>query len=147
MSTETHDHDDGAWEPCPAGELQRLVGRLADERRHRRMVTVSQWTAGTTLAVLLLVAGSFVVSQFSENTFGGIACSEVAAQLAAYQADALDAERTEKIGVHLKKCSMCGAEYDEMNSKPVDPAEAKRAPGRRAPLPALVATFFHAGRR
>ena len=93
MSTETHDHDDSAWEPCPAGELQRLAGRLADERRHRRMVTVSRWTAGTTLAVLLLMVGSFVVSRSSETTFGGIACSEVTAQLAAYQADALDAER------------------------------------------------------
>ena len=143
MSTESQNHDEGSWEPCPAGELQRLAGRLAGERRHRRLTTIGQWTVGATLSVVLLLAGAFVVGQFSQNNFGGIACREVTAQLVAYHAGELDAERAEQISAHLQQCSMCNAAYDEMISEPSDPAEAENAPRRRAPVRSLVATLAH----
>ena len=140
MSTESQ-HDEGSWEPCPAGALQQLSGRLASQRRHRQLTKVGQWTVGMTLAVILLVMGSFVVHQNSQNNFGGIACSDVTAQLVAYRAGQLDVNLTERIRVHLENCPMCGQKYRDMISKPADPTEAEHAPRQRSPVLAVIAAL------
>ena len=144
MSTQSQQRDEGSWEPCPAGALQQLSGRLAARRRHRQLTMVGQWTVGTTLAVILLVTGSFVVHQFSQNNFGGLACSDVKTQLVAYRAGDLDADLTERIRVHLENCPMCDQKYRDMISKPADPTEAEHAPRQRTPVLAVVAALTHA---
>ena len=138
MSTESQNRDQGSWEPCPTGELQQLAGRLSAQRRHRQLTKAGQWAAGATLSVALVLMGSFVVGQFSQGPFGGIACGDVVPQLVAYRAGELDAKLAGQISDHLDKCPHCGPKYRNITTEPVDPAEAEHAPVSRPPILAVL---------
>ncbi len=125
MNTESAHQDQ--WDACPAGELQRMVGRIK-ARRQRRLLT----QVGSTAAALLTAfAAAFFTTgwlrQPTECRFGGIACSEVKPLLPDFLAEKLDAELARKVDIHLQQCPDCGPMYRRMVTEMGHMAHVHRA--------------------
>lgn len=118
---EPNDHSD-FWEPCPAGELQRVVQSVKTRHRNRTLAKV-----GGAAAIVLVgtVIGSMAVNHFGahEPNYGGIACRQVQSLLKQFDADQLDKVTAARMRIHLSKCAHCGHLYDSMQqnvtAKPV----------------------------
>ncbi len=99
------------WEPCPRGEVGRLVDHLQTRRRRQALTTGA---LSVSAVCLLLAAGFFLVPRpgglvpaARVQRIGGLSCYEVDAQLDAYVAGTLDAETVHKIDAHVAQCRYC----------------------------------------
>ncbi len=102
------------WEPCPPGELARMVGRSRLAKQKKAAVRGGIVSA----AVLLLIVS---IWQFSPNSggspatnFGGITCSEVHAAIPDLLNGVLDEPAAKKVTDHLAKCGKCRKEAEKM---------------------------------
>lgn len=114
MATAKNSPEDERWEPCPPGELSRMVERSRLARRNKAAVRGGIAAVG----VLLLVASTwqwFVNSEGNNVTnFGGIACSTVQTALPKLLNDELDETTAEKVRVHLAHCDKCRVQAEQM---------------------------------
>lgn len=102
------------WEPCPPGELSRMVERSRSAQRKRSLVR----RGGVTTALLLLAVS---IWQFSADSgggnvtdFGGITCSEVQAAIPELLSDDLDEEKAQQMKDHLAYCGKCRSKAEQM---------------------------------
>jgi len=104
--TDMHAHQTEHWQACAPGTLGGFAARA---RGRRRLRGIGQ-AAG---AVVLLAAVGLTVWSVSrpggqrDNRFGGIACSDVHANIEAYKKGLLPPDLTERIRVHLAECPAC----------------------------------------
>lgn len=118
MSTPQQD-----WDPCPHGELARMV--QARRRQRRRRIVDRAAAVGACLMICLAVGG-YTLGLFtpepspggnSGGDFGGLACSEVRDALPAYIAGEIDPPMHERVARHLRNCPHCRSRYDELRGK------------------------------
>jgi hypothetical protein len=110
-------NDSGEWLPCPPG-LLRDSGMRARSRRHRRRIV--QTAAAGSLLILLCV-GSWLLwggRADRENHFGGIACSEVRANMQTFMAGTLPETVAGKVRAHLDQCPQCQKLMQNMQKMP-----------------------------
>lgn len=107
--------NDLEWEPCPSGELGRLVRRMESEPQRMAVKWATGAVAATALLALLVV-GVYRMRQLPgmEYNFGGVTCSEVRARMQQYLAGEIDAELRERLEVHLAKCPQCAKLKQQM---------------------------------
>ncbi|MGD9856464.1 MAG: zf-HC2 domain-containing protein [Planctomycetaceae bacterium] len=126
MANGSQQRDD--WQECPPGTLQGYA------RRYKR----SQQTQGLArasgaAAVVLAFAGLtwWSAGRWSgerEYHFGGIACSAVQSNIAAYAMGSLPEETTERIRAHLSECPVCQEMLRRMQP-PVAPTASVKPAG------------------
>ena len=108
------DSNDQQWQPCPPGELAKMV--VARRARHRRKIIDR---AGVVAAGIMacIAIGGFGLGLFTPDAEDGIhtmACSEVLPQLSAYvQGDLSEAARSD-IAAHLHHCPSCRTRHEEL---------------------------------
>lgn len=134
-----------SWPTCPAGALQ-AVGQRARARRRLHGVMRAAGAA----AVVLCLAGLTVwsVGRSSggrEYYFGGIACHDVRAHLAAFARGTLSDELAERIATHLKECPACRELMQQMHQQQVSTVSRQAASCRCSRCRALVADGLKAG--
>ena len=102
------------WEPCPAGELAKMVGARRSRQRRKVIDRVAVVAAGVMACIAI---GGYTLSLFTPDAPQGvrsIACSEVLPQLPSYvQGDLADATRGD-ISAHLQHCPSCRTHYEEL---------------------------------
>lgn len=99
-------NESGDWLPCPPGLLSDC-GTRARSRRQRRVI-VRAVTAS--LLLVLVGVGSWTLLRGrpdGENHFGGIACTEVRANMPAFMAGTLSQDVVSRIRAHLDQCPAC----------------------------------------
>ena len=101
------------WQPCPAGTLRSFGSRTRNRRRLQR------GTQTAAAAVLLATVGLTAWSVYRpvgqrDGDFGGIACTEVHANIDAYMQGRLPADLADRIRIHLGKCPDCQAAMKKM---------------------------------
>ena len=117
MHEEKNTHDE--WQPCPPGELNRMVGRLdARERRAR----FRQLTSTGLMSMLLFAAGAILVGGFAiyeEPMYGGVSCTDCLSHADEYYSHLVgkgpmaDLELVAKIETHLEMCLCCRAKFHQ----------------------------------
>ena len=100
------------WEPCPPGELSRMVQRVgatADLQRRRQLYKTALLSTAL-FACVVLAVGSLMPSN---NHYGGIACSVCRGHIPEYVAHVEneklmdDADLLASVKLHLEKCKFC----------------------------------------
>lgn len=107
------------WEPCPSGEVRRMVGDMKSRRRIRKIRRVA-----TVSVALLLIGGLglYLVPRpgppaDGDFHFGGIACSEVRLSMPKMMAGGLDDGTMSRIQQHVSECPYCGPHCGPMLEK------------------------------
>ena len=114
MNESTPNHD--AWQPCPPGEIGRMVGQLNTQRRRQQLKQFGGGVAALVLLTAVVIAGRGLLTRPSpsEPIYGGIACSQVMPLMQAYHDRTLAPALTKKIRIHLDQCPNCGPKYRQM---------------------------------
>jgi hypothetical protein len=114
MNGSTPDHD--AWQPCPSGEIGRMVGQLHTQRQRHQLKQFGGGVAALVLVAAVVMAGRGLRTRQSPSgpIHGGIACSQVMPLLQAYRDDTLAPEVAERVRTHLEQCPNCGLKYRQM---------------------------------
>lgn len=118
MANGSQDRDN--WQECPAGTLQNYARRYKRNQRIQGLARTAS-AAGVVLAFVGLTwwsVGRWTGEQ--EYHFGGIACSDVQANIQAYAMGSLPEETTKRIRAHLGECPVC----QEMMRRMQPPAAA-----------------------
>src|SRR5262249_47317427 len=95
------------WEPCPAGEIERLAQRLRRRRQRRRflgvagVLTAAAAVGGVSWWLGFGASDEPAPGSFGDFTYAGIRCSRVRAQADAYGKGALSDALREQIRKHL----------------------------------------------
>lgn len=101
-------NDSGDWLPCPPGLLRDRGVRAVWHRRRR----AAALAAGAGAVVILVGIGSWsILGRLAdpEQHFGGIACSEVRANLPALISGGLAVDAAARVRAHLDQCPDCQA--------------------------------------
>lgn len=110
--------DRDEWEPCPQGELQRMVGRIEAERGTARQTALIRVAAG--IAAVCSLGVAVIWALLPPATAGGITCAECEAAFDALhrQVDlgekTLAPERMAALLGHLRQCEYCRQEFREL---------------------------------
>jgi hypothetical protein len=114
MNESTPDHD--AWQPCPPGEIGRMVGQLNTQRRRQQIKQFGVGVAALVLLAAVVIAGRGLLTRPSPSgpLYGGIACSQVMPLMQAYHDGTLAPGLTKKVRIHLEQCPNCGAKYRQL---------------------------------
>lgn len=93
------------WQPCPDGMLSQCALRHS-RRLARRRFLVAGLGCGALLAVAIGLRTHFTNSPLEPN-YGGIVCSQVRANLAAYKAGTIKSSIRDRIVKHVRLCPIC----------------------------------------
>lgn len=99
------------WEPCPSGELRRMVGRIKTCQRRQFLQKLGGLAAGVAAVGAGGYAAAWWLSPSEDQPYGGITCTEVMAIMPLYHAGRLDPDLANKVTIHLAKCSHCAWTY------------------------------------
>ena len=116
------------WTECRPGTLGHYAIREKRQILKRRLIV-----AGSVASVCLMVALTWNVfvhpttdnsnpGVSKEPNYGGIVCSSVKAVAKAHLAGTLDAETSQKIGLHLQECPRCRAFMEQLGNARADNA-------------------------
>lgn len=106
--SEIRRQEESLWNECDAGELRQAVWRIKTQRRNESLARF-----GGVAVVLLLCAfaGTLIWKYTTDDKkadYGGVSCSQVKQDFAAYSAGELSPQLAKKIRSHLAKCGHCG---------------------------------------
>ena len=111
MSTNPLPTDD--WQPCPQGELERMVHGLNARKRTRQWVRGGGSLAIVALAAIVVYATIGTSGKRSPHLHGGIECAGAAQHFQAFHDGTLPAELAAKVAAHIKTCPDCGLKYKQ----------------------------------
>jgi hypothetical protein len=113
------------WIPCPDGTIAEFAGRARLMARRR---TITRVTGASAIVALFAVTGFLVFGPKLpiEHTYGGITCSDVRSNAAAYFAETLTADVSEQIRIHLDRCGECNQFVHTMMPTPVAQTDHRR---------------------
>ncbi len=104
------------WDPCPAGELAKMVQVRRSQRRRQVIDRVA--VVGACFMVCIAIGGYtlgvFTPDPSAGSDLGGLACSEVLESLPTYIEGDMDPQMQERMAVHLKNCPHCQSHHDEL---------------------------------
>lgn len=105
-----------AWEPCPPGELHRLVNST---RMFRRARTIRRSVLAGGAATIVAFAAWITVSQLlpQQHCIAGLYCKEVRLEMPDLIAMRLAPERAEQLKAHIALCADCRRLKEAMESK------------------------------
>ncbi|MEK6238887.1 MAG: hypothetical protein N2C14_29580 [Planctomycetales bacterium] len=116
MTVDHRQPDD--WEPCPSGELTRMVGGIQGRRRRKIFFQVCN---GATVGLLLLAVGLAYLRPFDspadfhdDPRFKAISCQEVQSLVGPMGQGEVDAATVQHVQDHLKVCPVCRDFADQM---------------------------------
>lgn len=105
MNTDKNNAD--SWTPCAPGTLSTYARQAKTKRRKQRRNRAAGISAAILCVVLAGIWGANSLTFHREHYFGGIACSEVRANVPAYSMGGLPTELRNRITDHLKQCPAC----------------------------------------
>ena len=108
------DDQQQTWEPCPAGELTKLVEtRRAAERRK----VIDRFAVAAACCLAVLAVGGYTLGLFTPDNatpLHVLTCADVVPQLPAYVQGDLDETTRTNIASHLNRCSSCHTKYERL---------------------------------
>ena len=102
------------WEPCPAGELTKMVEAQRARARRKVVDRVAVAAAGVMACIAI---GGYTLGLFTPEAPSGVkalTCSEVLPQLSTYADGGLSESARGDIAAHLQKCPSCRTRYEEL---------------------------------
>lgn len=106
---------DGDWTPCPPGVLSS-ISLETRQRIRRQEITKMVGIGGSVCALLVAAVLTFQnISQPSAAElpmYGGLACTEVIADMDSFFAQKLEKEREELVRKHLADCPACRSKFE-----------------------------------
>ena len=115
MNSKPEQSDAESWEPCPQGELSRMVHRMHSDQSQAS--NTPKFALSLAAAVLVAIAAvgikGFWGSESEPMLYGGISCGQCKENFEAYhkhltKTEVLaDAQVLESMRVHLSKCKLC----------------------------------------
>ncbi|NOX53946.1 MAG: hypothetical protein GXP27_05800 [Planctomycetes bacterium] len=100
------------WEPCPKGEIGRMLEVIQRNRRRAALVQTAVAVAGAVLIAAVIVRS--VPTHRAATRSGEMTCAEVLAYAPAYLSGRLDPQLRAKVEDHLRKCPGCRKKVEQM---------------------------------
>ena len=102
------------WNTASGQEVSQLAHHLRRRKTRRQFLQAS-----SAVGCIAVVTGGWwllrPVPSASENKFGGLTCSEVAARANDYMQGRLSDVEADKMQQHLAQCPSCKSKFDEMS--------------------------------
>ena len=102
------------WEPCPAGELTKMVDARCAARRRK---VIDRFAVGAAAVMVFIAVGGFSLGLFTPDLGTQpttLTCSDVVPQLPAYVQGDLDETTRTNIASHLSHCKSCQSKYETL---------------------------------
>lgn len=118
-------HADREWQPCAPGTLTGIAASVRARRRRR-----TAWlAAGTLCSVVLVGVLSYMIWKPGQRefNFGGIACSEVRANMVDYRMQRLPPDVSRRIALHMEQCPSCQEYMKRMQAQQAAAHRAARS--------------------
>lgn len=108
--------DEGAWAPCPPGEIQGLVGRLQSRDHGQQNLALAKNAAVAAVVTAALVVGVGLLMG-PRGDYDPIGCAECIANFDHYGLHLTDGQEmqsptTDQMQEHLAHCEVCRARFE-----------------------------------